>query len=133
MISPTGQGVRLDSAGDGRYGAPRGSKSHKGVDYLCRAGVYVVSPISGIVVRESKPYSTGDLSGLVIQGDHMTIKMFYFKPFPRLIGCRVSKGQAIGTAQSVSAHHNSTTMKDHIHLEITSIDPSLFINDVFEG
>jgi murein DD-endopeptidase MepM/ murein hydrolase activator NlpD len=124
MISPTSRGIRdNDKWGSGRYGASRGDRKHKGTDYICRPGQEIKSPINGKIVRESKPYP-GSFSGLLIKGNHLTIKMFYFMPFDALIGERVQKGQLIGTAQDISKKYPG--MIPHIHLEVISVDPELF-------
>lgn len=128
MISPTGKGIRQDPMGDGHYGAKRGKRRHDGVDYCCDVGQPILQPISGVIEREAKPYASSDLSGVIIRGDHMVLKMFYFKPHEKLIGRYVSAGEEIGIAQDVSAKHGHH-MFPHIHLEITSMNPDVFIND----
>ena len=128
MISPTGQGIRQDSMGDGHYGAKRVNRRHTGVDYLCEPGQPIVMPIDGILVRKAKPYAEGELSGVAIQADKMDMKMFYFKPHDDLIGKYILQGEEIGIAQDVSEKHGHK-MFPHVHLEITAIDPDVFIND----
>ena len=126
MISPTGKGIRSDPKGDGRYGAPRGKSKHKGVDYLCEPDQSVYSPISGIIIRMAYPYINKSYSGVVIEGKHLTVKMFYFEPLPDFIGSEVDQGQVIGFAQDISQKYGGLPMKPHIHLEIVKIDPALF-------
>lgn len=128
MISPTGQGIRHDPMGHGHYGAARGDKYHKGTDYLCDVGQKVVSPITGTVIREARPYAEGDLSGLVIRNKGMEVKLFYLNPLSSMIGKCVEAGDVIGIAQDVSELHGHN-MFPHIHLEIVSINPDIFVND----
>jgi len=130
MISPTGNNtIRMDSLGSGKYGARRKNRYHKGVDYECLPGEYVFAPISGNISREAIPYANKEYSGCVIVGKLQTIKMFYFKFDKSLIGKQVAQGDIIGTAQDISKLHGSE-MLPHIHVEIISIDPDLFINQL---
>ena len=126
MISPTGKGIRNDSEGHGAYGASRGGRVHRGTDYICEPGQIVVAPISGTVMRVAKPYSNEAYSGLFIQGEKMAVKLFYFTPNV-LIGEGVEMGEPIGTAQDISKLHGPA-MVPHIHLEIDSIDPEIFMS-----
>lgn len=124
MISPTGKGIRSDGAGDGRYGTARGDKIHKGTDYLCEPGQPVYSPITGTIIREARPYTEGPYSGLLIQGKHCSVKLFYLKP--GVTSGPVKQGQVIGIAQDISKKHGDN-MTPHIHLEIESLDPDIFV------
>ena len=125
MISPTGKGVRSDSWGDGHYGAPRGDRTHKGTDYICIPGQPVYSPITGTALRVAKPYD-GPYSGIMIQGKHVAVKLFYLLPTFDLIGKPVKQGQPLGIAQDISLKY-SPDMIPHIHLEIDSLDPEIFV------
>ncbi len=125
MISPTGKGVRVkDVWGEGRYGVSRGDRKHKGADYTCRSGQEVVSPINGKIIREARPYAGSKYSGLLIEGEHMAIKMFYFEPYKYMAGMKVRKGEPVGIAQDISEKYSG--MAPHIHLEIVSADPEIF-------
>jgi len=129
MISPTGKTtVRVDSMGSGHYGAKRGGRVHTGTDYLCDPGQEVIAPISGKVIRKTKPYTGESFSGLVIKGSDVTVKMYYFKPTARP-GDEVLQGEVIGIAQDVRKKHGDR-MKPHVHLEITSMNADLFINRI---
>lgn len=127
MISPTGREIRNDSAGGGRYGDPRGSRQHDGTDYLCIPGQAVVAPIGGVVTRKAYPYADRSYSGLVIQGKNCRIKLFYVEPIIGVIGKTVKQGETIGYAQDITLRYDDN-MKPHIHLEIESINPDVFIN-----
>ena len=48
--------VRMDSEGSGEYGAPRGKRKHKGIDFCVDKGVEVRSHIDGVVSKLGKPY-----------------------------------------------------------------------------
>ena len=130
MISPTGKGtIRNDAMGHGGYGSKRGSRIHKGTDYLCDPGQDIVAPISGFVVRVAKPYANEKYSGVVMKNGAMQIKMFYFEPYSDLIGNSVQQGDFVGLAQDASEKHGPT-MRPHVHLEIDHIDPDIFINGI---
>lgn len=118
MISPTGQGIRIDSEGSGILGAPRGLKKHKGVDYECVAGQDVCAPFDMTILRVARPYAKGGMSGIAWRSGKSTGKMFYLEPNLSLVGQRVGAGEVIGRAQSISEFYNLPMMKDHIHFEV---------------
>lgn len=133
MISPTGKGIRrVDKWGRGTYGASRnsGKSKHDGTDYICEPGQNVVAPVGGLIVRESRPYGDQQwfwkYDGLIIENKCMVIQMFYLEPIRSLIGQYVNAGDLIGIAQDISIKYPGMT--PHIHLEVKSIDPDLFIN-----
>ena len=133
MISPTGHSIRgIDVWGQGKYGAPRdnGTRIHKGADFICIPGQDIVSPINGVVVREKIPYSTKSqgilFGGLLIKNSHCEITMFYFEPLKEVIKMPIIKGQVIGKAQDIGLRYPGIV--PHVHLQIDSINPELFIN-----
>ena len=87
FCSPTGSNtVRgIDSFGQGRFAAPRGSRLHNGVDFNIAAGGDVYSPIFGKIVRVAIPYKSDErFRGLVIEGIGRyvgySVKLFYLDP-----------------------------------------------------
>ncbi len=127
MISPTGQKVRSDIKGLGHYGAARGRRTHRGTDYICEPGQNIVAPISGTVERIAYPYADKSYGGLVIQGMHCCVKLFYFMPNSGIVGSKVERGAIIGVAQDISKRHGSD-MIPHIHLQIEHLDPDIFVS-----
>lgn len=127
IISPTGHGVRgMDLHGSGAYHAPRkGARLHGGLDFCSLPGQVVVSPINGRVIREARPYVTGELSGVLIEGKHVSVKLFYLLPDAAPYGREITQGERIGIAQSLQGRYPGIT--NHIHLEITSIDPEVLL------
>lgn len=126
MLNPTGKKQRKrDAHGSGGYLSSRGGRVHRGIDFRCDPGQVVVSPIGGRVVRISRPYAVGEYSGVVIRGNKMTIKLWYLKPYPCIIGRGVCQGQEIGRAQDLSKKYPG--MIPHIHLEIDHVDPQVFM------
>ena len=130
MLNPTGMAVRgRDVQGEGRYGAPRQGRIHKGVDYTCVPGQEIRSPINGMIIREAKPYAGEKYSGMLIQGPHVAVKIFYMKFAPHVkIGSVVRTGDVIGLAQDISEKYKGIT--PHVHLEVESIDVSLLTEGI---
>ena len=125
MISPTGQGVRIDSKGSGEFLSMRGIRLHRGTDFLCTPGQPVVAPIKGTIHRVVYPYED-DLgySGIDLYRKHMLIRMFYLFPNLDLIGQEVEERDIIGVAQDISKRYDSD-MQPHIHVEVY-FDPGYF-------
>ena len=129
MLNPTGKSVRIvDPQGHGQYGARRsGGRFHRGVDYVCKPGQQVVSPISGVVVRYARPYAKGEFQGLLIQGPHIAVKLFYLVPSV-LPGRQVAQGSVIGVAQDISKKYPG--MIPHIHIEVESMDVEILTEEL---
>jgi len=128
MISPTGKGIReTDDWGSGRFGAPRGNGNlHNGVDFICTPGQSVFSPISGVVVREAKPYPNSDYSGVLLHNDNIDMVLFYLIPDANLIGGWCVKGAVIGVAQDISEKYPD--MIPHVHLKVVKFNPELLLD-----
>ena len=127
IISCTGEHLRMDGAGDGYYGAKRGSRLHLGHDYPCVKGQNIVAPITGRISRIARPYIRDEVySGCEIVGQRLTVKLFYMLLTPGFVGREVSQGEVIGVAQAISEKYGPP-MTDHIHLAVTSCDPTLLM------
>lgn len=129
ITSPTGGMLRNDPMGLGHYGAPRGiARKHEGYDFLCIPGQDVVCPIEeGKVVRTAYPYEDHDYKGVLIEGRHITVKLFYCEPWAHVIGKRVVRGEPVAVAQDISKRYGSK-MQPHVHLSITAIDPEMLVD-----
>jgi len=126
MRSPTGKGIRkLDHWGSGEYGARRGQRLHDGVDYVGIPGQDVYMPILGVLERIAKPHA-GDYSGVLIRAKNMSIMLFYFWPFPGMIGQEWREGDVIGKMQDITKKYDDR-MAPHIHMRINSMNPDYFI------
>jgi murein DD-endopeptidase MepM/ murein hydrolase activator NlpD len=134
-----------DDWGDGSFLAPRGDKSHKGVDFVARPGDELLSPVSGRVSKLGYPYpfvSNGFNYRYVQITDYKgnRHRFFYVEPVPAT-GLHIKKGDLIGIAQNISekfTHPKRRPMKNHIHYEIIGsdgnlIDPMEFENNVAAG
>ena len=111
--------IRHDKAGSGAYGAPRGSRTHCGIDYHCTPGEPVLSPVAGEVTKLGYPYGD-DLTWRYVQitdekGENH--RLFYVEPAVAL-GQVVNGGEAIAIAQDISERYPDQGMLPHVHYEI---------------
>ena len=117
FISPTGLGIRVDADGDGHFGAKRGERKHRGVDFLCLPGQIIWSPIEGMAMRHAHPYADQEYDGLLISGDGMQVMVLYFKPNEELIGTYIQQHQGIGIAEDVTKRYpKAVHMQPHVHV-----------------
>lgn len=119
--------VRNDSQGQGHFGAPRGSRIHKGVDYEVVPGEDIYAPCDGVVTKWGFCYAN-EFKWRYIQvtdpwGNRH--RMFYVKPGypPHRV---VRAGDIIATAMDISEKYPGMT--PHIHYELITeggeyIDP----------
>ena len=141
-MSPTGMGIRNDAGGQGHFGAKRRRTNangeeiiytHKGVDYRCIPGQAIFMPFTGQIVRVARPYANGPYSGAVISCKRMTIKIFYFEPYPETIGKIYKIGMPIGVAQDISQRYPDSGVTPHIHVQVEEVDPDFFFWRVIDG
>ena len=127
---PTGLGIRgKDAYGSGQHGARRGHRTHDGTDYIVTPDQKVKAPLSGRVVRISKPYSSGIdadlLSGVQIwAADGTKCWVWYIKPSPNIVGQVVWAGMTVvGVAKTLKNRYKKG-ITDHVHVRIHSRDGS---------
>lgn len=132
--NPTGHGLRSkDSYGSGHHGAPRGHRKHDGADYEAIPGQQVKSPMSGIISKISKPYTSGIdafvLSGVeVIASNGNKCWVWYMQPSVNIVGKIVKAGDSIvGKAKTLKNRYKEG-ITDHVHVRIhkqsgAKIDP----------
>lgn len=116
-----------DAFGRGHFGAPRGSRLHNGIDYVCKAGRRVLSPVVGRVTKLGHPYAD-DLSYRYVEVttiDGLRHRLFYCLPSVS-VGDYVSRGDPVGTAQDIAKRYdtNDKKMVNHIHYEVMRDDGS---------
>ena len=107
----------VDSYGSGEFGAPRGSRTHRGIDYICPPNTAILSPCVGIVSRLGYAYSD-DLSYRYVQIDDeegAEHRVFYVEPTVE-VGASVSRLCKIGVAQDIERRYPG--ISPHIHYEI---------------
>ncbi len=121
--NPTGKGIRKsDSYGEGHFGASRGRRTHNGVDYIATVGQHVKAPLSGKVVKISRPYSSGIdalvLSGVqIVASDGTQCWVWYIQPSANIVGKVVKAGNIIGIVKTLKNRY-TRGITDHIHLRL---------------
>lgn len=120
----------LDTFGSGAYGAPRGERKHKGIDFACYPGSLVMSFGSGIVTKLGYPYGDDLFFRYVEVTDtcERRLRYFYLNPFVSP-GDKVTQETILGSAQSLQNRYKGIT--DHIHFEIMCGDAHLDPNEYY--
>ena len=118
IFAPARHGVREgDAWGDGRFGASRGDRLHKGVDFLATEGERISAPCDGVVRRIGQCYVDTDEYKLIeIHAAGALVRVFYVTPGVAP-GDAVSIGDTIGHAQDISRRY-APGMHNHVHLEV---------------
>jgi peptidoglycan hydrolase-like protein with peptidoglycan-binding domain len=136
--NPTGKGVRTsDAYGEGAYGASRGRRTHDGVDYISQVNQTIEAPLSGKVIRISRPYASGVdanvLEGVEIEAsDGTKCWVWYIQPAVNIVNQVVKAGTSIiGKAKTLTNRYKNG-ITDHVHVRIhtrygSSIDPTTVI------
>ena len=123
-----------DNYGQGHFGAPRGNRTHKGEDFLCCVGSFILAPASGKITKIGYPYGD-DLSFRYVQietVEGLNVRVFYISPTVKL-GDMVFKGRSeIGISQELGQRYKG--ISEHVHLEIKDeqgnyLDPSDIFKD----
>ena len=121
--------LRNDEAGLGHFGAPRGSHTHRGIDFACTPGSPLLSPVEGVVTRHGYCYKddpkwryveiTSFYPGEEIVGADLRHRFLYTRLEPRhMIGGKVEVGEPVGIAQDIAERYPGRGMKPHVHVEI---------------
>lgn len=135
---PTRLGVRgTDAYGAGYHGASRGTRTHDGTDYISNPGQQVNAPLSGIVTKISKPYSSGVdasvLSGVeIVASDGTTCWVWYIQPSANIVGTVVKAGTSVIGKARILKNRYRNGIVDHVHVRIhrrsgKKIDPTTVI------
>lgn len=126
IFPPNGTGlVRKDRLGDGDFLSSRTSNGvkrfHKGIDYKIDAGLIVIAPVSGEVIRISNAYSSDHkgLKAIIISEEGYTAKVLYVNPDANIKkGSKVIAGETIlGKSQNLKVKHGPN-ITNHIHVEL---------------
>ena len=130
--------IRQDPEGDGHFGASRGTRTHRGVDFVCQHGDTIISPVHGQVTKIGYPYASGPGGANGSSADayrYIQIttnpdeqskrhhRLFYLTPGPPLqIGVWVKPDTRIASAMDVARRYDTedgkSQMLTHIHYEI---------------
>ena len=118
LCSPTSI-IRLrgnDPTGHGYYGAKRGSRKHKGTDYIAEPGENILACTYG-KVRIGQVYSWSKEMKLVeITHSGVKVQQMYINPCVNN-GDTVIKGEVIGCSQDISSFHGGN-MINHCHISV---------------
>lgn len=125
--------IRNDRAGLGHFGAPRGDRRHRGVDYRVTPGSEVLSPVGGTVGRIGYAYDD-DHSYRIVDietPDGYLHRVFYVHPLVDT-GQEVTRFTPIGIALDVSRYYRpDSAMQPHVHYEVINaggvhVDPERY-------
>ena len=126
MISAILQRRQPDDFGSGEYGASRGSRTHRGIDYACDPETEIFSPVVGKVTKLGYPYGD-DLSYRYVEvvdlsGFHH--RLFYLMPCVG-VGDDVKRSTVVGMAQDIAKRYDFILrkMNNHIHYEVIKYTP----------
>ena len=123
-----------DVHGEGYYGAPRGSRTHNGVDMACCPDSLIKATRRGKVTKIGYPYNPEDAKKgflryvQVTDVDGFDHRYFYVRPKVR-VGDEVEVDGVIGKAQDMDQIYPGIT--PHIHYEVklfgSFVDPRRFL------
>lgn len=115
LIVPTIR--QTDKYGSGWYRAPRGTRTHNGIDLVAMSGSGVVCPVEGTVTKLGYCYAD-DLSYRYVQitdDNHYDWRFFYVSPSV-MVDELIPSGSVIGAVQDIGTRYSGIT--PHYHLEI---------------
>ncbi len=127
-----GMRLRRDIAGDGRYGASRGSRRHRGVDLECRPGLVLHAELYGKVTKHGYCYRDDPAWRYIevtdVEGSRH--RFFYVEPLV-VVGEYVDPMTGLGIAQDITNRYPGQGMTAHVHFEVITssgeyIDPTSF-------
>lgn len=109
----------MDRAGSGRFGAPRGKRAHRGIDYVCTPGAAVLSPVAGYVEKHGYAYASDSQWRIInIRGrDGFRYRLFYVEPLVEP-GDLVTPTTPVGRAMDISRKYPNVGMQPHIHFQV---------------
>jgi len=106
-----------DAHGSGAWGASRGSRTHKGIDFAAFPLTRICSPIDGECTKLGYPYGD-DLSFQYVEVTDergRQHRFFYLEPLVK-VGDTIKTGQPLGTVQDLERRYHGIT--PHCHYEI---------------
>lgn len=125
----------IDTYGSGAFGAPRGGRTHNGIDIACYKGSQVLSQCDGVVTKIGYPYDPGDDRKGHLRYVQVTdaagrnFRYFYVNSTVK-INDVVLQNDVIGITQGLVDIYPGIT--DHVHVEIkynnNYLNPEDFLN-----
>ena len=119
-----------DAHGSGAWGASRGSRTHKGIDFAAFPLTRICSPIDGECTKLGYPYGD-DLSFQYVEVTDergRQHRFFYLEPLVK-VGDTIKTGQPLGTVQDLERRYHGIT--PHCHYEIKRNGE--YLNPAFES
>ena len=116
-----------DDHGSGAWGAPRGPRKHRGIDWACYPGTVLYSPIAGKVTKIGYPYGD-DLSFRYVEVtdvDNRAWRFFYVEPTVKVGDVMSRHASELGTVQDIAARYpkpGRQPMTNHVHIEVRWMD-----------
>lgn len=115
-----------ESTGNGWYGASRGSRKHKGCDYIANKGDCVSSVIDGTISKIGYAYAHAlQFRYVEVINDVYRWRLMYIEPLSDLyVGQRVVSGQNVGEMLDIAEYWNrgktanQSKMKNHLHTQV---------------
>jgi murein DD-endopeptidase MepM/ murein hydrolase activator NlpD len=112
-----------DAFGQGHFGAPRGVRKHKGVDYIAIVGASVISPVNGVITKYGWAYASNPDQRYIEITDADNVKHRLFYTYLSLninVGTYVTMGEYVGRIGNISAMYDTDKKKmiNHLHYEI---------------
>lgn len=118
-VNTDGKLRECDSQGCGHYGAPRGSRKHKGIDFVTRDRQGIFAPFDCEIGRYGDPYGDGQYSLVEIIGvgayRGWKAKVMYISPLYDVKKV-LKKGDMLCVADSIARRYPGIT--DHVHFEL---------------
>ncbi len=130
MIAKTLKQRGIDDWGDGSFGAPRGDRTHKGIDYAADPGDEILAPIPGAVTKLGYPYAPRPSDRITYRYVEITDysgrrhRVFYIEPTVN-IEQHVNLGTIIGISQDIAGKYHRddrNSMINHCHYEILDLE-----------
>lgn len=139
-----------DSQGSGSFGAPRGTRTHIGIDIACYKDSKVLAVCGGKVTKLGYPYNQGEPKPewsqkkkdkfykkkalryvQVTDVNDYDVRYFYISPSVS-VGDTVSEGDIVGAVQGLTDIYEGIT--DHYHFEVKKngrvINPNEYLEDL---
>lgn len=121
-----------DKHGSGNYGAPRGTRTHKGMDISAAPLSTVFSPVKGTVTKLGRVYSDESKKDYryvqITDEEDIQHRVFYVDPLV-VVGQTVSHKDAIGKVQNLGLIYSDII--NHVHYEImingVHVDPEKWV------
>jgi len=119
----------IDDWGDGSFGASRGDRAHKGIDYSADPGDEILAPIAGAVTKLGYPYAPKPGDKLTYRYVEITDyagrrhRVFYIDPTVN-IEQHVNLGTIIGLSQDIAGKYHREDrgpMINHVHVEVLDL------------